>query len=49
MIYLMSEEFNYNQRVSSSYLSSEFSFKKGIGIKAGLRWENTIVKGDWKK
>ena len=46
--YLMSEEFNYNQRVSSSYLSSEFSFKKGIGIKAGLRWENTIVKGDWK-
>ena len=37
--YLMSEEFNYNQRVSSSYLSSEFSFKKGIGIKAGLRWE----------
>ena len=31
--YLMSEEFNYNQRVSSSYLSYEFSFKVIIPIK----------------
>ena len=42
------EEFNYNQLVTSSYLSTEFSLPYGLGIKTGVRYENTQTSGDWK-
>ena len=42
------EEFNYNQLVTSSYLSTEFSFPYGLGLKTGVRYENTQTAGDWK-
>ena len=41
------EEFNYTQIVSSSYISTEFNLNKGIGLKTGIRFENTQTKGDW--
>ena len=46
--YIFAEEFNYSQKVSSSYLSSEFSLPKGLGLKTGLRLENTRIKGNWE-
>ena len=46
--YINAEEFNYSQLVSASYLSTEFNLPKGIGIKAGIRFENTQTQGDWK-
>jgi len=42
------EEFNYNQLVTSSYLSTEFSLPYGLGLKTGVRYENTQTSGDWK-
>ncbi|MAW21005.1 MAG: hypothetical protein CMD16_01245 [Flavobacteriales bacterium] len=45
--YNNSEEFNYNQLVSASYISTEFSLPYGLGIKSGLRYENTQTSGDW--
>jgi outer membrane receptor protein involved in Fe transport len=42
------EEFNYNQLVTSSYLSTEFSLPHGFGLKTGVRYENTQTSGDWK-
>lgn len=41
------EEFNYNQLVTSSYLSTEFSLPHGLGLKTGLRYENTQTSGNW--
>ncbi|HIG33239.1 MAG TPA: TonB-dependent receptor, partial [Flavobacteriales bacterium] len=41
------EEFNYNQLVTSSYLSTEFSLPHGFGLKTGVRYENTQTSGDW--
>ena len=46
-IEISSEEFNYNQLVAASYLSSEFNLKHGIGIKTGVRYEYTQASGDW--
>lgn len=48
-IYKSSEQFDYNQLVFSSYISSEISMKKGFGLKTGLRYENTQSSGNWKK
>jgi hypothetical protein len=42
------EEFNYNQLVTSSYLSTEFILPYGLGLKTGVRYENTQTSGDWK-
>ena len=42
------EEFNYNQLVSASYISTEFSLPYGLGLKTGVRYENTQTSGDWK-
>ena len=43
-----SEQFDYNQKVASSYLSTEFNLPYGLGLKAGLRHELTNVSGNWK-
>jgi len=39
--------FNYNQKVISSYISSDWNLANDIGLKAGVRYENTIINGDW--
>ena len=46
-VYKNAEEFNYNQLVTSSYLSTEFSLPHGLGLKTGLRYENTKTSGNW--
>ncbi|MAW30860.1 MAG: hypothetical protein CMD15_03015 [Flavobacteriales bacterium] len=46
-IYTLSEEFNYNQLVASSYISSEFNLPKDFGLKTGLRLEHTKTSGNW--
>tara|TARA_B100000963_G_scaffold44011_2_gene32812 strand:+ start:6520 stop:9102 length:2583 start_codon:yes stop_codon:yes gene_type:complete len=46
-IYTLSEEFNYNQLVAASYMSSEFNLEKGYSLKAGIRFEHTKTNGDW--
>ncbi|MDC0204516.1 TonB-dependent receptor [Flavobacteriales bacterium] len=46
-VYQNAEEFNYNQLVTSSYLSTEFSLPHGLGFKTGLRYENTQTSGNW--
>jgi outer membrane cobalamin receptor len=40
--------FNYNQKVLASYISSDWNLANDIGIKAGIRYENTSISGDWK-
>ena len=47
-LFRSAEEFNYNQLVTSSYLSTEFSLPHGFGLKTGVRYENTQTSGDWK-
>ena len=47
-IYKSSEQFDYNQHVISSYVSTEISLKKGFGLKTGVRYENTQSSGNWK-
>ena len=39
--------FNYNQQVLSSYISSNWNLVNDIGLKAGIRYEHTIITGDW--
>ena len=39
--------FNYNQKVLSSYISSDWNLANDIGLKAGVRYEMTIISGDW--
>ena len=40
--------FNYNQQVLSTYISSDWSFNNDIGFKTGVRYEYTIINGDFK-
>jgi len=47
-VFESAEEFNYNQLVSASYISTEFSLPYGLGLKTGVRYENTQTSGDWK-
>ena len=47
-VFKSAEEFNYNQLVSASYISTEFSLPYGLGLKTGVRYENTQTAGDWK-
>jgi len=47
-LFRSAEEFNYNQLVSASYISTEFSLPYGLGLKTGVRYENTQTSGDWK-
>ena len=46
-LYKNAEEFNYTQLVTSSYLSTEFSLPNNLGLKTGVRYENTQTSGDW--
>ena len=46
---LRADEFNYNQFVAASYISTEFSLPKKYGLKTGVRFEHTGTSGDWKK
>jgi ferric enterobactin receptor len=39
--------FNYNQKVLSSYISSDWNLANDIGLKAGVRYEMTMISGDW--
>ena len=48
-LFVRAEEFNYNQLVTSSYLSTEFSLPYALGLKTGVRYENTQTSGNWKK
>ncbi len=47
-LYVNSEEFNYNQLVVASYISSELSLPAGFGLKTGVRFEYTGASGSWK-
>ncbi len=40
--------FNYNQQVLSGYISSDWNLANDIGLKAGVRYEKTIISGDWE-
>ena len=40
--------FNYKQQVLSSYISSDWFFGNDIGLKTGVRYEYTIINGDFK-
>jgi ferric enterobactin receptor len=39
--------FNYKQQVLSSYISSDWLFSNDIGLKTGVRYEYTIINGDF--
>ena len=39
--------FNYNQQVLSGYISSDWNLANDIGLKAGVRYEMTMISGDW--
>ena len=45
--YQNAEEFNYNQLVSSSYLSTQIHLPYNLALKTGLRYENTQTSGEW--
>ena len=40
--------FNYRQQVISSYISSDWLFNNDIGLKTGVRYEYTIINGDFE-
>jgi ferric enterobactin receptor len=40
--------FNYRQQVLSSYISSDWLFNNDIGLKIGVRYEYTIINGDFE-
>jgi len=40
--------FNYRQQVLSSYISSDWLFNNDIGLKTGVRYEYTIINGDFE-
>ena len=42
------EDFNYNQKVASSYLSTQFKLPYNMGLVLGGRYELTKIGGDWK-
>ena len=42
------ETFNYNQKVGSAYLSSQFKLPYGFGLVLGGRYEFTQIGGNWK-
>jgi len=46
--YFNADIFNYNQLVPSSYISTEINLPFGLDFKTGLRYEQTIVSGNWK-
>ena len=46
--YSNADIFNYNQLVPSSYISTEINLPFGLGLKTGLRYEQTNVSGNWK-
>ena len=41
----LSNIFDYNQRVSAAYVSTQFNFPKDFGVLMGLRYEHTGVEG----
>ena len=42
------ETFNYSQKVLAAYLSSDWVLPADFGIKAGIRFEQTQISGDWE-
>ena len=46
-IYSNADVFNYSQNVPSTYISTEISLPYGLGLKTGLRYEQTILNGSW--
>jgi len=40
--------FNYNQKVFSTYISTDWNLANEIGLKTGIRYEHTIISGEWK-
>ena len=47
-IFLIPEEnFNYNQKVASSYLSTQFKLPYNMGLVLGGRYELTKISGEW--
>jgi len=47
-VYQKAEQFDYNQQVAASYLSTEFYLPYGLGLKTGVRLEHTKTAGNWK-
>ena len=41
------ENFNYNQKVASSYLSTQFKLPYNMGLVLGGRYELTKISGEW--
>ena len=41
------ETFNYNQKVGSAYLSSQFKLPRDFGLILGSRYEFTQISGSW--
>ncbi|MGY8988934.1 MAG: outer membrane beta-barrel protein, partial [Flavobacteriales bacterium] len=41
------ETFNYNQKVGSAYLSSQFKLPRDFGLILGGRYEFTEINGSW--
>ena len=46
-VYSNADVFNYSQNVPSTYISTEISLPYGLGLKTGLRYEQTILNGSW--
>ena len=41
------EQFDYTQNITALYLSTKWQLNKEWGAVAGLRAENTLIKGQW--
>ena len=39
--------FNYKQQVAASYISSQWKITNNIDLKTGIRYEHTIISGNW--
>ena len=48
LTYSNNDIFDYRQRVVSTYMSSQFSFSKNIGLVIGGRYELTDINGKWE-
>jgi outer membrane receptor protein involved in Fe transport len=44
----LSNDFRYRERIGAAYVSAGLSISKKWQAKAGLRWENTSSRGDWR-
>ena len=44
----LSDDFEYDEMISALYANYSWQINKQWSAKAGLRWENTYAKGNWK-